>query len=251
MSRLIGAPPGYIGYEEGGQLTEKIKRRPYSVILLDEIEKAHPDVFNILLQVFEEGELTDGSGSTISFRDTIIIMTSNIGNREYQKIGKMGFGDDVSRESGAQDKVSDELKRLFSPEFLNRIDEVVYFHKLDRNHIRKIVDLMLARINEKLWDRKIELVFSAGIKKYLIEKGFDENFGARNLRRVIQSDIEDSLANELLKGTVQESARLKVVLKGKAIAFKNIGRVAPGDDDEGDAEGEFLEGSPLEIKGIQ
>ncbi|HNW28340.1 MAG TPA: ATP-dependent Clp protease ATP-binding subunit [Spirochaetota bacterium] len=251
VSRLIGAPPGYIGYEEGGQLTEKIKRRPYSVVLLDEIEKAHPDVFNILLQVFEEGELTDGSGSTISFRDTIIIMTSNIGNREYQKIGKMGFGDDESRENGAQDKVSDELKRLFSPEFLNRIDEVVYFHKLDRNHIRKIVDLMLSRINEKLWDRKIELVFSSGIKKYLIEKGFDENFGARNLRRVIQSDIEDSLANELLKGAVQESARLKVVLKGKAVAFKNIGTVAPGDDDEGDTEGEFLENSPLEIKGIQ
>ena len=147
--------------------------------------------------------------------------------------------------------MSEELKRLFSPEFLNRIDEVVYFHKLDRNHIRKIVDLMLARINEKLWDRKIELVFSAGVKKYLIEKGFDENYGARNLRRVIQSDIEDSLANELLKGTVPESARLKVVLKGKTVAFKNIGTMSPGDDDEGDAEDEFLESSPLEIKGIQ
>ena len=135
VSRLIGAPPGYIGYEEGGQLTEKIKRKPYSVILLDEIEKAHQDVFNILLQVFEEGELTDGSGSTVSFRDTIIIMTSNIGNREYQKISTMGFGHD-GPETDRLDKVRDELKRLFSPEFLNRVDEVVYFHKLDRGHIQ-------------------------------------------------------------------------------------------------------------------
>jgi ATP-dependent Clp protease ATP-binding subunit ClpC len=250
VSRLIGAPPGYIGYEEGGQLTEKIKRRPYSVILLDEIEKANPDVFNILLQVFEEGELTDGSGSTVSFRDTIIIMTSNIGNREYQKMGKMGFAGAEEAESAPREKVGDELKRLFSPEFLNRIDEVVYFHKLTKSHIRQIVDLMLSRINEKLWDRKIELVFSAGIKKYLIEKGFDDNFGARNLRRVIQSDIEDALANELLKGAIHESTRLKVMLKGKTVCFKNIGTTARDDDDDHDSIGDLHERDAIEIKGI-
>jgi ATP-dependent Clp protease ATP-binding subunit ClpC len=251
VSRLIGAPPGYIGYEEGGQLTEKIKRKPYSVILLDEIEKAHQDVFNILLQVFEEGELTDGSGSTVSFRDTIIIMTSNIGNREYQKIGRMGFTSDAT-ESGTVEKVSDELKRLFSPEFLNRIDEVVYFHKLDRSHIRKIVGLMLGRLNAKLWDRKIELVFSSGVKKYLIEKGYDESYGARNLRRAIQSEIEDSLANEILKGRVPDDVRLKVVLKGKAIAFKAMEKPEGGvdDDDDGPMDIEEIEGSAIEIKGI-
>ena len=191
-------------------------------------------MFNILLQVFEEGELTDGSGMTVSFRDTIIIMTSNIGNREYQKMGKMGFADLHEKESGSEDRVSDELKRLFSPEFLNRVDEVVYFHKLDRNHISKIVDLMLEQINEKLWERKIELVFSSGVKKYLIEKGFDDNYGARNLRRVIQCDIEDALANELLKGNCPESVRLKVVLKGKAVSFKVIGPTAQAGDDEGE-----------------
>jgi ATP-dependent Clp protease ATP-binding subunit ClpC len=249
VSRLIGAPPGYIGYEEGGQLTEKIKRRPYSVILLDEIEKANPDVFNILLQVFEEGELTDGSGSTVSFRDTIIIMTSNIGNREYQKIGKMGFAGAEAAESAPREKVGDELKRLFSPEFLNRIDEVVYFHKLTKTHIRQIVDLMLSRINEKLWDRKIELVFSAGVKKYLIEKGFDDNYGARNLRRVIQSDVEDALANELLKGAIRESARLKVVLKGKSVCFKAIG-AASQDDADHDSVDDLQASNTVEIKGI-
>ncbi len=249
VSRLIGAPPGYIGYEEGGQLTEKIKRKPYSVILLDEIEKAHQDVFNILLQVFEEGELTDGSGSTVSFRDTIIIMTSNIGNREYQKIGKMGFSHEKP-EAGTVEKVGDELKKLFSPEFLNRIDEVVYFHKLDRGHIRRIVDLMLDRINEKLWERKIELVFSTGIKKYLMERGFDENYGARNLRRVIQSEIEDSLANELLKGNVRENLKLKVVLKGKNIAFKAIPRTPDDDDVDGAFDSDILESNAIEIKGL-
>jgi ATP-dependent Clp protease ATP-binding subunit ClpC len=235
VSRLIGAPPGYIGYEEGGQLTEKIKRRPYSVILLDEIEKSHPDVFNILLQVFEEGELTDGTGTTVSFRDTIIIMTSNIGNREYHKIGKMGFGGSApeSPEAGAHEKVSDEMKRVFSPEFLNRVDEVVYFHKLTRNHISRIVELMLAEINDKLWDRKIELVFSQGVKKYLIDDGFDERSGARNLRRVIQNRIEDQLAGELLKGRIQESTRLKVVLKGKHVSFKALGPLTSGDEDDG------------------
>jgi ATP-dependent Clp protease ATP-binding subunit ClpC len=249
VSRLIGAPPGYIGYEEGGQLTEKIKRRPYSVILLDEIEKSHPDVFNILLQVFEEGELTDGTGTTVSFRDTIIIMTSNIGNREYHKMGKMGFGDAAPEapEAGANERVNDEMKRIFSPEFLNRVDEVVYFHKLTRSHISRIVELMLSAINDKLWDRKIELVFSQGVKKYLIDNGYDERSGARNLRRVIQNRIEDQLAGELLKGRIQESTRLKVVLKGKNVSFKPLGPLTSGDEDDAGREGALARNKSVRI----
>ncbi len=236
VSRLIGAPPGYIGYEEGGQLTEKIRRRPYAVVLLDEIEKAHPDVFNILLQVFEEGELTDGSGNTVSFRDTIIIMTSNVGNKEYQNLGKMGFLDDDNAGTETNDKVSDELKRLFSPEFLNRIDEVVFFHKLERSHIAKIVDLLLVKLNERLGDRNIELEFSSGIRKYLIDKGFDDRYGARNLRRIIQDEIEDLLASELLKGRFQQAVKLKVVKKGKSLSFKVMETKHPEDlDDNEDA----------------
>ncbi|MCU0847380.1 MAG: ATP-dependent Clp protease ATP-binding subunit [Spirochaetes bacterium] len=220
VSRLVGAPPGYIGYEEGGQLTEKIKRRPYSVILLDEIEKAHPDVFNILLQVFEEGELTDGSGNTVSFRDCIIIMTSNIGNREFNKIGKMGFKRYDADDDGATEKVSEELKRVFSLEFLNRVDEVVFFHKLEKNHIRKIVDLLLDRFNERLAERGIELIFSSKTKNYLCEKGFDENSGARNIRRLIQNKIEDSLADEILKGRLTEGARVHVSIKGDTVKYR-------------------------------
>ncbi len=232
VARLIGAPPGYIGYEEGGQLTERIRRKPYSVLLLDEIEKAHPDVFNILLQIFEEGELTDGSGTTVSFRDAIVIMTSNLGTREYQKMGKMGFGGEETRDDGAREKVTDELRRAFSPEFLNRIDEVVYFHRLDRGHLGKIVDMMLGRINQKLSERKIRLEFSAGVKKYLVKKGFDDNSGARNLRRLIQNEIEDRLADELLRGKIHEPVTLKVLHRGRTIHFRQTGESAVVDGEE-------------------
>lgn len=221
VSRIIGAPPGYVGYDEGGQLTEKIKRKPYSVILLDEIEKAHPDVFNILLQVLEEGELTDNFGSTISFRDTVIIMTSNVGNREFQNMGKMGFSRGEAADSG-KDKVFDELKRLFSPEFINRIDEVVYFHRLEKQHIRQIVDLMLNEVNTRLKERPLELTFSPKVKSFLAERGFDERFGARYLRRAIQSEIEDALAFELLKGGFKECKKIYVGIKSNAIYFKPV-----------------------------
>ncbi len=220
VSRIIGAPPGYVGYDDGGQLTEKIKRKPYSVVLFDEIEKAHPDVFNILLQVLEEGELTDSFGSSISFRDAVIIMTSNVGNREFQRIGKMGFAGERTAAEDGREKVFDELKHLFSPEFLNRIDEVVYFHRLDRKHIRKIVDLMLQELNERLRERSIELVFSPAAKRLLAEKGFDEKFGARYLRRVVQGEVEDALAMELLKGSLGESTRIRVTVKSRSISFK-------------------------------
>ena len=222
VSRIIGAPPGYVGYDDGGQLTEKIKRNPYSVVLFDEIEKAHPDVFNILLQVLEEGELTDSFGSHISFRDAVIIMTSNVGNREFQRMGKMGFADERTAADHGREKVYDELKHLFSPEFLNRIDEVVYFHRLDKKHIRKIVDLMLRELNERLSERGIELVFSPAAKRLLAEKGFDERFGARYLRRTIQGEVEDALAMELLKGSLAGSARIRVSVKSRSICFKSF-----------------------------
>ncbi|HOW81579.1 MAG TPA: ATP-dependent Clp protease ATP-binding subunit [Spirochaetota bacterium] len=231
VARLIGAPPGYIGHEEGGQLTEKVRRRPYSVILFDEIEKAHPDVFNILLQVFEEGELTDGTGITVSFRETIIILTSNIGNREYQKGGKMGFSEEG--QGGQEDKVTDELHRIFSPEFLNRVDEVIFFHKLDRKHIGMIVDLMLQDINVILSERGLRLHFTQAVKKHLIEKGYDEKYGARNLRRIIQTEIEDPLAMDLLLGKFFGSHDLKVVKKGNGITFTEA-TSADTDEDDGD-----------------
>ncbi len=220
VSRIIGAPPGYVGYDEGGQLTEKIKRKPYSVVLFDEIEKAHPDVFNILLQVLEEGELTDNFGSAISFRETIIIMTTNIGNREFQKLSKMGFSHarDTARED--RDKVFDEVRRLFSPEFINRIDEIVYFHRLERKHIRKIVDLMLAEVSGRLKERGIELVYSPRVKSYLADKGFDEKFGARYLRRTIQGEIEDNLAFELLRGRFEGCKTLFVGVRANSIHFR-------------------------------
>ena len=220
VSRIIGAPPGYVGYDEGGQLTEKIKRKPYSVILFDEIEKAHPDVFNILLQVLEEGELTDNFGSAISFRETIIIMTTNIGNREFQKLSKMGFSHarDTARED--RDKVFDEVRRLFSPEFINRIDEIVYFHRLEKKHIRKIVDLMLSEVSGRLKERGIELVYSPRVKSYLADKGFDEKFGARYLRRTIQGEIEDNLAFELLRGRFEGCNTLFVGVRANSIHFR-------------------------------
>jgi ATP-dependent Clp protease ATP-binding subunit ClpC len=224
VARLIGAPPGYIGYEEGGQLTEKIRRRPYSVILFDEIEKAHPDVFNILLQVFEEGELTDGSGITVSFRESIIILTSNIGTREYGKGGRMGFSGEESLAGAKDEKVTEELHRIFSPEFLNRVDEIVFFHKLEKRHIGRIADLMFDDINQRLEGRQLRLHFSPAVKKYIIDKGFDEQYGARNLRRVIQTEVEDALAMELLMGKFRDGGELRVSRKGGKILFTETGR---------------------------
>jgi len=219
VSRLIGAPPGYVGYEEGGQLTEKVKRRPYSVILFDEIEKAHPDVYNILLQVLEEGELTDNFGSTTSFIDTVIIMTSNVGNREFQKIGKMGFNE-IDPQLAQFQNVDEEVKRLFSPEFLNRIDAVVHFHKLNENHIKQILDLMLNEVNEHLEEQGIELIVSPKVKHYLVKRGFNEKYGARYLRRTVQNEIEDRLAVEILNGRFKDCHRVYAGIKYDAIYFK-------------------------------
>ena len=202
-ARLIGAPPGYVGYEEGGQLTEKVRRRPYSVILLDEIEKAHPDVFNTLLQVLEDGILTDGQGRRVDFRNTIIIMTSNVGAHLLHQDKVMGFrpeGDGPNYEN-MKEQVTGELKRTFRPEFLNRIDDVIVFHALDRQHIYSIVNLMLAELAGKLKEFELTISVSEAARNLLVDQGFDPTYGARPLRRAIQRLIEDEISEELLKGS--------------------------------------------------
>ena len=219
VSRLVGAPPGYVGYEEGGQLTEKVRRKPYSVVLLDEIEKAHPDVFNILLQVLDDGILTDGLGRRVDFRNTIIIMTSNIGVRDLKDFGTgIGFTTSAKRESEEEhmkSTIQHALKRAFSPEFLNRLDDVIVFNSLQREHIHKIIDLTLG----KLFDRIIQLGYNVELtdkaKDFLAEKGYDHQFGARPLNRAIQKYLEDPVAEEILKGEVEEGGTIMADYDGK------------------------------------
>jgi len=205
VSRLIGSPPGYVGYEEGGQLTEAVRRRPYSVILLDEIEKAHPDVVQLLLQVLEEGRLTDSLGRKIDFRNTILIMTSNVGAEILQKNSSMGFGseDTMADFERAKDRILDETKRLFKPEFLNRLNELIIFRPLDRTHMRGIVDLELKRVLERLSDRDISFTLTDAARDFLLEEGYDEKYGARPLRRAIERYIEDGLAEAILGGSIK------------------------------------------------
>jgi ATP-dependent Clp protease ATP-binding subunit ClpC len=220
VSRLVGAPPGYIGYEEGGILTEKIRRRPYSVILLDEIEKAHPDVFNILLQVLEEGQLQDNLGHTVSFRNAVLIMTSNAGAREISKDSFLGFQPQQGVLDYKEIKASamNELKRLFRPEFLNRVDEIVVFHSLDKKQVAAILEILLKEVADRLKERDIRLEVTQRAKEYLIQKGYDVKFGARPLRRTIQQEIEDPLAMEILKRRFESGGTVVVsVRKGKLV----------------------------------
>jgi len=226
ISRLVGAPPGYVGYQEGGELTEKIRRRPYSVILLDEIEKAHPDVFNILLQVLEEGQLSDYLGHTVDFRNTVIIMTSNVGSKDINKVGSLGFTVSNNKNDFLEmkEKAISALKKVFNPEFLNRIDEVVVFHSLSKEQIRKIVDLMLEENEKQLEEKGMSFEMTEGAKNYIIKEGYDEKYGARPLRRTIRRSIEDPLANEILKGTFKEGSVIHIYVKDSKIAFKEIGK---------------------------
>jgi len=212
VSRLIGAPPGYIGYDDSGQLTEKVRRRPFSVILLDEIEKAHPEVFNLLLQIFEDGHLTDSYGRQVDFKNTILIMTSNIGARQITMHTPMGFTAGGQEQSYAKMKetVLAELKKTFNPEFMNRIDEVIVFHPLSKEHMRKIVDLMLQRVQSQLDEKRITLMMSDDAKEFIIDKGYDPQFGARPLRRAIQRYVEDLLAEEMLRGGLAEGSTVRV-----------------------------------------
>jgi len=226
VSRLVGAPPGYVGYEEGGQLTEAVRRKPYSVVLLDEIEKAHPDVFNILLQIFDFGQLTDSLGHKVDFKNTIIIMTSNIGAREIAGGRTMGFLTTQEAEQSYKDmkkKVLDEMKKVFRPEFLNRIDESVVFHSLSKEDVRNIVDLMLGKVTRRLSEQGVTLEVTDSAKVLLVEKGFDPQFGARPLRRAIQKYLEDPLAQEILTKKIKPQAKITAdVVEGK-IVFKMPG----------------------------
>ncbi len=221
VSRLVGAPPGYVGYEEGGQLTEKIRKKPYSVILFDEIEKAHPDVFNILLQILDDGILTDSYGRRVNFRNTIIIMTSNAGTRDVKKTGTVGFGKSTGETDyeAMKTKVMDELKRIFNPEFLNRVDETVVFYALGRKEISEIVEIQLKEVQGRLVDRNIKLDVSQPVKEFIVEQGFDPILGARPLRRAIQRLVEDRLAEEFLNDKFHDGDTIRVDLENKDIVF--------------------------------
>ena len=232
VSRLIGAPPGYVGYDEGGQLTEKVRRKPYSVVLLDEIEKAHPDVFNLLLQVLDEGRLTDSFGRKVNFKNTILIMTSNLGTRDMAKAGGLGFkrSDKKSIREKMKERVEEELKKTFNPEFLNRLDEMVVFNSLERKEIIQIVDLEIAEILDRVKERDITISLTPGAKALLAEKGFDPTYGARQLKRTIQKLVEDPMAEEILQGKYTAGSEVRVSKKGDGLHFVDASAVAAAAD---------------------
>ncbi len=211
LSRLVGAPPGYVGYEEGGQLTEKVRRKPYSVVLFDEIEKAHPDIFSLLLQVLDDGMLTDSLGRKVDFRNTIIIMTSNVGTKDIRDISSFGFGDDKQEKdkyTHLKDTVEDAMKKLFNPEFLNRIDDTIVFRKLTKEDIMKIIEIEIRDLYKNLEENKLKLVLDISAKEFIVEKGFDDKFGARPLKRALQKYVEDPLAEEILRGSFKEGTKI-------------------------------------------
>jgi ATP-dependent Clp protease ATP-binding subunit ClpC len=217
VSRLIGAPPGYVGYDEGGQLTEAVRRRPFRVILLDEVEKAHPEVFNTLLQIMDDGRLTDGQGRTVDFKNTVIVMTSNAGVELIKREGQLGF---ATRKDSAEtqktkyesmkEKVTAEVKKLFRPEFLNRLDEIIVFHELTKEQLRQIVDLMVKDLEKRMGERKVGLELTDNAKDWLSEKGYDPVYGARPLRRIIERHVENPLSSKLLRAELKEGDTIKV-----------------------------------------
>ncbi|MGA2166538.1 MAG: AAA family ATPase, partial [Solirubrobacteraceae bacterium] len=263
VSRLVGSPPGYIGYDEGGQLTEAVRRKPYCVLLLDEIEKAHPDVFNILLQILEDGRLTDAQGRTVDFRHAIVIMTSNIGAAEIARNTPLGFAvsDDETgiTYDDMKNRIMGELKKVFRPEFLNRIDDVIVFHKLGKDEIKQIVELLLLRIRESMAERELQLELTDPAKELLVEKGWDPAMGARPLRRAIQRYIEDPLADFVLREQVVPGAtvvvnpaaegeegevKLTIVKPKKQKVPAGVGAGAAQDGGSGDGELPAGEGLP-------
>ncbi|MGH7861450.1 MAG: AAA family ATPase, partial [Candidatus Dormibacteraceae bacterium] len=230
-ARLVGSPPGYVGYDEGGQLTEAVRRRPYSVILLDEIEKAHPEVFNMLLQILEDGRLSDAKGKMVSFANTVIVMTSNLGMRDInQAQTALGFQAALAAEENEadrrhkimQDRIGRELKVLFRPEFLNRVDAVVTFKPLTPEQVRQIVDLLLARLDKRLVEQNVHVTVTAGARDLLATEGFDRQFGARPLRRVITNRIEDQLSEELLRGRLSRGDSIEIDLDGEGGLTFNV-----------------------------
>jgi ATP-dependent Clp protease ATP-binding subunit ClpC len=250
VSKLIGSPPGYVGYEEGGQLTERVRRAPYSVILLDEIEKAHPDVYNILLQVFEDGQLADGLGNTVDFKNTIIIMTSNLGARFLEKKGGIGF----SAPAGAgiatkvEDAVMAEVKRIFNPEFLNRLDEVILFNPLSDPDLLQIIDLMVGQVNQNLVAKQISIRLTPEASRYILEQTCaDRNYGARPLRRALQKYVEDPLSEALIQGSLPRPAELEVYLSETGMFVREVKQLEeqPVGVTEGAGSPEPAVGTPL------
>jgi len=221
VSKLAGAPPGYVGYEEGGQLTERVRRRPYSVVLLDEIEKAHPDVFNLLLQILEEGRLTDSFGRKVDFKNTIVIMTSNVGAELWKKKGALGFKsqkEDMTYNE-IKERLLEEVKKVFKPEFLNRVDDTIVFHPLTKEDLQDIIEIEISDVVKRLSERDVNLKLTKGAKEFLIEKGYDPSFGARPLKRTIQRFLEDPLAEEIIAGSFKNSHKIKVEVKGDHLEF--------------------------------
>jgi ATP-dependent Clp protease ATP-binding subunit ClpB len=218
VARLIGAPPGYVGYEEGGALTEAVRRRPYQVVLFDEIEKAHPDVFNVLLQVLDDGRLTDGQGHTVDFRNTLLVMTSNLG-AEFMVAQPEGQDTDA-----VKDQVMAVVRASFRPEFLNRVDEIILFHRLKRSEMGRIVDIQMARLRKLLEERKIVIDLDASAREWLADKGYDPAYGARPLKRVIQKSLQDPLAELILRGSVKDGDTVAVTATKQGLAFN--GKVA-------------------------
>ena len=222
VSRLVGAPPGYIGYEEGGQLTEKVRRRPYSVVLLDEIEKAHPDVFNILLQVLDEGHLTDSFGRKVNFKNTVLIMTSNVGTRDIKKTTSLGFRPDDQGDTEYErmkSKLHEELRKIFNPEFLNRLDETLVFHSLEKDEMMKIIDILLDEVRVRLLEKNIDFEMTTEGKKLIMQVGFDPNYGARPIKKAIQRLLEDPLAEEILKKGAVTEKLFKIDAEGEKLVF--------------------------------
>ena len=212
VSRLIGAPPGYVGYEDSGALTKAIRRRPYSVVLLDEIEKAHPDVFNILLQVLDEGRLTDNYGRVIDFKNTVVIMTSNVGSRDIGSSTRVGFTEDTGGidYERIRERVSDEIDRVFTPEFLNRVEETIVFHPLSKEQLGEIVHIQLREVQKRLAEESLELELTDAAIRFLVDRGYDEKFGARPLKRTIQRHVEDALSERILMADFEPGDRIRV-----------------------------------------
>jgi ATP-dependent Clp protease ATP-binding subunit ClpC len=223
-SRLIGSPPGYVGYEEGGQLSEAVRRRPYSVVLFDEIEKAHPDVMHLLLQILEEGKITDSLGRKIDFRNTIIIMTSNVGAELIKRQTSLGFGAQTGQASYDQMKevILEESKKVFKPEFLNRLDDIIVFHTLERDNLVRIVDLEVAKVVERVRNKAIHIQLDPTAVELLIEKGYDPIYGARPMRRAVERFLEDPLAEELLRGNIKPGETVEVHVETDKLVFRVV-----------------------------
>ncbi len=224
VSKLIGSPPGYVGYDEGGQLTDKVRTNPYSVLLFDEIEKAHPDVFNILLQLLDDGRVTDSQGRTVDFRNTVVIMTSNVGAQQLMEDKQLGFSfqqDEETDYKTIKNKIMSELKRNFKPEFLNRVDDIIVFHHLTKEHMNHIIEIMLKNLRDRLKGKDITLTVTDAAKSYIINKGYDKAYGARPLKRVIQNHIEDALAERMLSGEIEENDNVTVDFINNTLTFTN------------------------------